>query len=116
MISGGQPSPHPIQGIGAGFIPKNLHTDLLDGIASLAREGIIDTSRVAIMGGSYGGYMVLGVATNFPERIAGAVEVVGIANFVSFLESTESYRRDLRRVEAQLAQEPRVAAHRGADR
>jgi len=32
VISGGAPSPHPIQGIGAGFIPKNLHTDLLDGV------------------------------------------------------------------------------------
>ncbi|TMH66820.1 MAG: S9 family peptidase [Betaproteobacteria bacterium] len=59
----------------------------------------LDADRVLIEGGSYGGYMVLGVATNFPERIAGAVDVVGIANFVSFLESTESYRRDLRRVE-----------------
>jgi dipeptidyl aminopeptidase/acylaminoacyl peptidase len=59
----------------------------------------LDADRVLVEGGSYGGYMVLGVATNFPERIAGAVDVVGIANFVSFLESTESYRRDLRRVE-----------------
>ena len=32
VISGGQPAPHPIQGIGAGFIPRNLHTDLLDGV------------------------------------------------------------------------------------
>ena len=42
VISGGAPSPHPIQGIGAGFIPKNLHTDLLDGViqvdAEVARE------------------------------------------------------------------------------
>ena len=42
VISGGAPAPHPIQGIGAGFIPKNLHTDLLDGViqvdAEVARE------------------------------------------------------------------------------
>jgi dipeptidyl aminopeptidase/acylaminoacyl peptidase len=50
--------------------------------------------------------MALGVATNFPVRIAGAVDVVGIANFVSFLESTESYRRDLRRVEYGDEREP----------
>jgi dipeptidyl aminopeptidase/acylaminoacyl peptidase len=59
----------------------------------------LDADRIGVEGGSYGGYMVLGVATSFPERVAGAVDVVGIANFVSFLESTESYRRDLRRVE-----------------
>ncbi|MDQ2961802.1 MAG: prolyl oligopeptidase family serine peptidase [Pseudomonadota bacterium] len=59
----------------------------------------LDADRVLVEGGSYGGYMVLGVATSFPDRIAGAVDIVGIANFVSFLESTESYRRDLRRVE-----------------
>jgi len=59
----------------------------------------LDADRVGLEGGSYGGYMVLGVATNFADRIAGAIDVVGIANFVSFLESTESYRRDLRRVE-----------------
>jgi dipeptidyl aminopeptidase/acylaminoacyl peptidase len=59
----------------------------------------LDADRVLVEGGSYGGYMVLGVATLFPDRIAGAIDVVGIANFVSFLENTESYRRDLRRVE-----------------
>jgi dipeptidyl aminopeptidase/acylaminoacyl peptidase len=59
----------------------------------------LDADRIGLEGGSYGGYMVLGVATNFPDRIAGAIDVVGIANFVSFLENTESYRRDLRRVE-----------------
>ncbi|MEO7499652.1 MAG: prolyl oligopeptidase family serine peptidase, partial [Casimicrobiaceae bacterium] len=59
----------------------------------------LDDSRVIVEGGSYGGYMVLGVATLFPERIAGAIDIVGVANFVSFLENTESYRRDLRRAE-----------------
>ncbi len=59
----------------------------------------LDADRVLVEGGSYGGYMVLGVATLFPDRIAGAIDIVGIANFVSFLENTESYRRDLRRVE-----------------
>jgi dienelactone hydrolase/Tol biopolymer transport system component len=65
----------------------------------IRRQPDLDANRVAVEGGSYGGYMVLGVATNFPDRIAAAVDIVGIANFVSFLENTESYRRDLRRVE-----------------
>ena len=59
----------------------------------------LDASRVAVVGGSYGGYMSLAVATHYADRIAGAIDIVGIANFVTFLERTESYRRDLRRVE-----------------
>ncbi len=59
----------------------------------------LDASRVAVSGGSYGGYMVLAVSTMYPERIAAAIDVVGISNFTTFLEKTESYRRDLRRVE-----------------
>ncbi len=69
---------------------------LLDWIATQPQ---LDASRVLVSGGSYGGYMSLAVATNYPGRIAGAIDVVGISNFVSFLQNTESYRRDLRRVE-----------------
>ena len=69
---------------------------LLDWIA--AQPGL-DPARVLVAGGSYGGYMSLAVATHYPDRIAGSIDVVGISNFVSFLENTESYRRDLRRVE-----------------
>ncbi len=69
---------------------------LLDWIATQPR---LDASRVVVSGGSYGGYMSLAVAATYPERIAGAIDVVGISSFVSFLRNTESYRRDLRRVE-----------------
>jgi dipeptidyl aminopeptidase/acylaminoacyl peptidase len=65
----------------------------------IARDPGLDPSRVLVEGGSYGGYMALAVSTHFADRIAGTIDVVGIANFVSFLENTESYRRDLRRVE-----------------
>ena len=65
----------------------------------IATQPDLDASRVIVEGGSYGGYMVLAVATNYADRIAGTIDVVGVANFVSFLENTESYRRDLRRVE-----------------
>jgi dipeptidyl aminopeptidase/acylaminoacyl peptidase len=70
----------------------------------------LDADRVLVQGGSYGGYMVLGVATLFPDRIAGAIDIVGIANFVSFLENTESYRRDLRRVEYGDERDPAMRA------
>lgn len=69
---------------------------LLDWIAS---QPNLDASRVLVAGGSYGGYMSLAVATHYADRIAGAIDVVGISNFVSFLQNTESYRRALRRVE-----------------
>lgn len=59
----------------------------------------LDASRVMVTGGSYGGYMALAVATHYDSRIRGAIDVVGISNFVTFLENTEAYRRDLRRVE-----------------
>ena len=59
----------------------------------------LDPERVMVVGGSYGGYMSLAVATHYSERIAGAIDIVGISHFVTFLNNTESYRRDLRRVE-----------------
>ena len=69
---------------------------LLDWIAT---QPELDASRVAVEGGSYGGYMSLAVATTYPERIAASVDIVGISSFLTFLQNTESYRRDLRRVE-----------------
>jgi pimeloyl-ACP methyl ester carboxylesterase len=51
------------------------------------------------MGGSYGGYMTLAVATHYSDRICCAIDIVGISNFNTFLKNTESYRRDLRRAE-----------------
>jgi dipeptidyl aminopeptidase/acylaminoacyl peptidase len=72
----------------------------------IARQPGLDASRVMVMGGSYGGYMTLAVATMYPGRIRCALDVVGISNFVSFLENTESYRRDLRRVEYGDEREP----------
>ena len=80
---------------------------LLDWIAT---QPDMDASRVAVMGGSYGGYMTLAVATNYSERIAASIDVVGISSFVTFLERTESYRRDLRRVEYGDEREPAMRA------
>ena len=65
----------------------------------IKEQPTLDDAKVLVMGGSYGGYMALAVSTNYSERIAGAIDVVGISNWVTFLTNTESYRRDLRRVE-----------------
>lgn len=59
----------------------------------------LDENRVAVTGGSYGGYMVLSSMFNYNDRIKCGVDIVGISNFVTFLNNTEDYRRDLRRVE-----------------
>jgi dipeptidyl aminopeptidase/acylaminoacyl peptidase len=55
--------------------------------------------RIAVMGGSYGGFMVLAALTEYPELWAAGIDIVGIANLVSFLENTGSYRRGLRESE-----------------
>jgi dipeptidyl aminopeptidase/acylaminoacyl peptidase len=65
----------------------------------LARDPAIDPARVAVTGGSYGGYMCYASAIRYGSRLRGANCVVAISNFVTFLENTQSYRRDLRRVE-----------------
>ncbi|HET9928443.1 MAG TPA: S9 family peptidase, partial [Rubrobacter sp.] len=55
--------------------------------------------RIAVMGGSYGGFMVLAALTAYPELWSAGVDIVGIANLVTFLENTGSYRRSLREPE-----------------
>ncbi len=59
----------------------------------------LDSERIGVMGGSYGGYMVLASMIHFNEQLRCGVDVVGISNFLSFLKNTQDYRRDLRRVE-----------------
>jgi dipeptidyl aminopeptidase/acylaminoacyl peptidase len=68
----------------------------------------LDAARVMVTGGSYGGYMTLAAATHYSDRIRCAVDVVGISNFVTFLQRTEAYRRDLRRVEYGDERDPQM--------
>ncbi len=70
----------------------------------------LDAERIIVAGGSYGGYMSLAVATHYSDRIAGAIDIVGISHFVTFLNNTESYRRDLRRVEYGDERDPEMKA------
>ena len=63
-----------------------------------------------MFGGSYGGYMVLASAVYFSDRLKAAVDVVGISSFVTFLENTQDYRRDLRRVEYGDERDPEMRA------
>ena len=70
----------------------------------------LDAARILVQGGSYGGYMSLAVSAHYADRIAGAIDVVGISSFVTFLTNTESYRRDLRRAEYGDERDPEMRA------
>lgn len=65
----------------------------------LVREGGADPKKIALYGGSYGGFMVLSALTTYPDLWAAGVDIVGIANFVTFLENTSPYRRKVREAE-----------------
>jgi dipeptidyl aminopeptidase/acylaminoacyl peptidase len=82
-----------------GRLREDSVKDMASAIDWIATQPNLDASKVVVTGGSYGGYMALAAATRLSGRIAGAASSVGISNFVTFLENTESYRRDLRRVE-----------------
>ena len=69
---------------------------LLDWIAA---QPDLDARRVMVGGGSYGGYMTLASMVHYDDRLCCGFDYVGISNFVSFLENTKDYRRELRRVE-----------------
>ncbi len=77
VISGGQPSPHPIQGIGAGFIPKNLHTQLLDGVIQVEAEAAREMARryareEGLLVGISSGATLAAIAQKLPELAKGA--------------------------------------------
>jgi dipeptidyl aminopeptidase/acylaminoacyl peptidase len=69
----------------------------------------LDATKIMVTGGSYGGYMTLAVATQYNDRIACSLDIVGISHFGTFLKNTESYRRDLRRVEYGDERDPKLA-------
>jgi dipeptidyl aminopeptidase/acylaminoacyl peptidase len=73
--------------------------DLAYAVEWLKKDGHADPKRIAIMGGSYGGYMTLAAITLYPDLWAAAVDTVGISNWESFLKNTSGYRRRQREVE-----------------
>ncbi|MBD3331910.1 prolyl oligopeptidase family serine peptidase [candidate division GN15 bacterium] len=81
---------------------KNRKHSLMDYKAAvdwLIEQGYTEKGMIGIRGGSYGGYVVLGMITEYPELFSAAVDVVGIANFETFLKNTADYRRALRESE-----------------
>ena len=75
-----------------------------------AAQPEFDADRIVVYGGSYGGYMVLASLMHYSDRLAGGINIVGISNFVTFLENTAGYRQDLRRAEYGDERDPDVRA------
>lgn len=93
-----------------GRLREDSVKDMGTAIDWMATHPRLDAKRVVVGGGSYGGYMALAASVRLADRIAGAASTVGISNFVTFLERTESYRRDLRRVEYGDERDPAMRA------
>jgi dipeptidyl aminopeptidase/acylaminoacyl peptidase len=73
--------------------------DIEAGVTWLRDRPAIDPERIVAFGGSYGGFMVLAALTEYPDLWAAGVDIVGIANFVTFLENTGEWRREHREAE-----------------
>jgi len=81
---------------------KNRQLSLKDykaGVDWLLENGYTEPEMLGIRGGSYGGYVVLGMVTEYPDLFAAAVDIVGIASFKTFLQNTKPYRRMYRETE-----------------
>ena len=81
------------------FKRENSVKDMGAFLSALGKDASLDASRFGLAGGSYGGYMCYAAAVQFRDKLRATNCVVAISNFVTFLENTQSYRRDLRRVE-----------------
>ena len=81
------------------FKRENSVKDMGAFLGALGKDALLDAARFGLAGGSYGGYMCYAAAVQFKDQLRATNCIVAISNFVTFLENTQSYRRDLRRVE-----------------
>jgi dipeptidyl aminopeptidase/acylaminoacyl peptidase len=93
-----------------GFLREGSYKDIGTLFDWIGARPDLDSSRVMVTGGSYGGHMTLAVAYLYSDRIRCAIDVVGPSNLVTFLENTSGYRRDLRRVEYGDERDPKMRA------
>jgi dipeptidyl aminopeptidase/acylaminoacyl peptidase len=91
-----------------GFLREDSYKDINSLFDWIATRPDLDASRIAVTGGSYGGHMTLAISTFYSDRICCSVDIVGMSNLVTFLEHTEGYRRDLRRVEYGDERDPKM--------
>jgi dipeptidyl aminopeptidase/acylaminoacyl peptidase len=91
-----------------GFKREDSVKDIGAIIDWIKKDPRLDGARIAVIGGSYGGFMVLASMTHFNDQLRCGVDVVGISNFLTFLKNTQDYRRDLRRVEYGDERDPKM--------
>ena len=91
-----------------GFQREGSYKDIAALFDWITSRPDLDGDRVAVTGGSYGGHMTLAVSAFYSDRIRCSIDVVGMSNLVTFLEHTEAYRRDLRRVEYGDERDPKM--------
>jgi dipeptidyl aminopeptidase/acylaminoacyl peptidase len=91
-----------------GFKREDTYKDINALFDWIDGQSDLDASRICVTGGSYGGHMTLAVSTFYSDRIKCSVDIVGMSNLVTFLEHTEAYRRDLRRVEYGDERDPKM--------
>jgi dipeptidyl aminopeptidase/acylaminoacyl peptidase len=102
-------------GYGTAFMNLDNIEKRMDSVADLAHaahwirdEKKGDPKRIAVYGGSYGGFMVLAALTHYPDLWAAGIDVVGICNFVTFLEKTGDWRLPPRKRVRQPPRPPRI--------
>jgi dipeptidyl aminopeptidase/acylaminoacyl peptidase len=91
-----------------GFKREDSYKDIETLLGWIKQQPNLDGERIMITGGSYGGHMTLATATRYNDLITCSVDVVGMSSLVTFLEHTEPYRRDLRRVEYGDERDPKM--------
>ncbi|HEY3928245.1 MAG TPA: prolyl oligopeptidase family serine peptidase [Candidatus Koribacter sp.] len=94
-----------------GFHREDTYKDIGALLDWIGAQPNLDGSRIEIMGGSYGGHMTWATAAFYNDKIRCALPIVGMSNLVTFLEHTEAYRRDLRRVEYGDERDPAMRAY-----
>jgi dipeptidyl aminopeptidase/acylaminoacyl peptidase len=94
-----------------GFHRDDAYKDIGALLDWIATQPGLDASRIMAYGGSYGGHMTWATAAFYGDRIRCALPIVGMSNLVTFLEHTEAYRRDLRRVEYGDERDPAMRAY-----
>jgi dipeptidyl aminopeptidase/acylaminoacyl peptidase len=91
-----------------GYRREDAVKDIGTVINWIKSDPMLDGNRIGVLGGSYGGYMTLATMTHYNDQLRAAVDIVGIANFITFFQNTSAYRADLRRVEYGDERDPKM--------